>query len=72
MNQQFKGGNEVAELQVRMFELPLLSNISQAESTINGRLKQIGSVFQRRDNKIHSRSVSQDLFGVCCAYCGRQ
>ncbi|WP_145191917.1 hypothetical protein [Gimesia chilikensis] len=64
MNQQFNGGNEVAELQARMFELPLLSNISRAESTINGRLRQIGSVFQHRNNKLHSRSVSQDTQGV--------
>ncbi|MEQ8854558.1 hypothetical protein [Gimesia sp.] len=60
MNQQFNGGIEVAELQARMFELPLLSNISRAESTINGCLMQIGNVFQHRNNMLHSRSVSQD------------
>lgn len=70
MNQQFNGGIEVAELQARMFELPLLSNISQAESTINGRLMQIGNVFQRRNYKLHSRSVSQDTNHVFSAFRG--
>ncbi|WP_145114427.1 hypothetical protein [Gimesia panareensis] len=70
MNQQLNGGNEVAELQARLFESLLLSNISQAESTINARLSRIGSVFQCRDNEIHSRSVSQDFFRAVCAFRG--